>query len=449
MHMPLIALLALLGQAPNEGAVDAPPAAVWSLNDCLRYAVEHSPRLEAERFRLLAAHEGVREAEAGDDVRAGVSGGFDYRYPEIAVDVGEDYHLVVFPATQASAAVSVALPIDVSHLWRYTRQAAGHSASAQREQYRQALEQLLLEVTAGYYQTLASESAVEASRAALVTAEGELRRTEARSQAGAALEVQVAMAEADVASAKEGLARAEGLLTDARARLATVLGLPADQPLSLVDAPLELETALGWEEARALALQERPELSALRYSALAMGATASAIRARTKPSLALTAGGSLQEPPSVFGSSTSITAGLAFSWPIGGNGATRASARRVERARDALLQDLADTRLLIENQVQSVLTRLATLEETLASDEAARVEAERMLQTARARREAGRARNQDVTAAEALVTAAQARIHRDTCELSIARAEWARALGLLSRITIPELASVATEEEQP
>ncbi len=448
MHVPLIALLTLCAQGAATAEETAPPAS-WSLADCLRYAVEHSPRLEAERFRLLSAHESVREAEAGDDLRTGLSAGLDHQYPEIAITIGEGERIVIAPATQATLAVQAALPIDISHLWRYTRQAANHSESAQRERYRQALEQLLLEVTTAYYQTLAAKSAVRAAAAGVGASEGEVRRVEARARAGSALDVQVAIAESDLASARESQARAEGLATDAGARLATLLGLPADEPPALVDAPLELETALTWDEAREVALKERPELSALEQAALALGASASAIRAQTKPSLALTAGGVLQNPPSGLGSPSTVTAGLSFSWPIGGNGSARASARRAERDRDALLQDLADTRLLIENQVQAVLTRLGTLVETLAADEAARAEAERVLHATRARREAGLANAQDVAAAEALLVAAEARIHRNRCDLSIARAEWARCLGVLSRITIPELAGSAAEEERP
>ncbi len=442
-------LLAPLARAAagQEAPLAAQAPEPWGLADCIRYAVEHSPRLHAERHRLRAAREAVAEARAGDDARTVVQGTGAAQAPELSITLPEDRVVRVSPATQASLSISTVLPLDVSHYWRYRRDGATESASAQAEQLRQAAEQLVLDTITGYYRVLMAAAGLDAAREAVGVAEAELARTRARLAAGVATPALLAVAESALTDARTKLTALELAFADANAFLATTLGLPTEQAPPLLDAPLELDTSTPWEEARDLALQERPELAGLVHSAAALGATAQAIRASTKPSLSLSAGGGLNTPGSLASPTRSLRAGLAFSWPLGGNGSARAQARSAEERREAVLQDLEQTRLLVETKVYTAISRLEEVAATLEADRSALAEAEALALQTRLRHEAGVATAQEVAARACAVSAARARLHADECDQSLARAEWARALGILSRLAFGPPAH--TREVQP
>jgi outer membrane protein TolC len=430
----------LLAQTPE-------PPSPWDLSRCLRYAMKHSPRLQAEAHRVQAAEEGLTEARAGDDPRTVVSGGATAQAPAIAIHLDQGRVVQVAPATQATLAVQAVLPLDISHYWRSRRIGASHAWEAQRESYRQAEEQLLLDTIAAYYRVLTAQAGRGAAHEALAVAESEYARMEARLAAGAATPALLTVAEAARVEARGDLVSVETALRDARAVLATTLGLPLEEAPEVVDAPLELDTSMPWEEARDVAIQERPELKALSHTAGSLGASADAIRASQKPSLSLTAGAGLATPGGLSSPSRSIRAGLSFSWPISGNGAARAQARSAEERQQGVLQDLEQTRLGVETQVYSAIDRLTSLAAALNADRADLTQAEALARQARLRLAEGMATSQDVAARECAVTAATARLHADECDLSVARAEWARALGILSRLVLQPAAPTPTVQE--
>lgn len=430
----------LLAQGPEQPSP-------WDLSQCLRYAMEHSPRLQAEAHRVQAAEEGLTEARAGDDPRTVVSGGATAQAPAIAIRLDEGRVVQVNPATQASLAVQAVLPLDVSHYWRSRRIGASHAWEAQRESYRQAEEQLLLDTVTAYYRVLTAQAGVAAAREATALAESEYARMEARLAAGAVTPAQVTVAQSARSDARARVVAVETALRDARALLATTLGLPAEQAPEVVDAPLELDTSVPWEEARDVAIQERPELKALSHTAGSLGASADAIRASQKPSLSLTAGAGLATPGGLSSPSRSIRAGLSFSWPISGNGAARAQARSAEQRQQGVLQDLDQTRLAVETQVYTAIDRLSSLAAALEADRASLVEAEALARQARLRLSEGMATAHDLAAREVAVTAAAAKLRSDECDVSVARAEWARALGILSRLVLQPVAPAPTTRE--
>ncbi len=418
--------------------VSAEPEKIWALRDCLAYALENSPRLAAEQHRLAGAEEAVNEAAAADDVRIGLEGSGFLQGPELSIRLPEGPPVVVKPPRQGSLSLRLALPLDINRRLRHTRQSTRLSAAAQAERYRQALQQLILDVTTAYYRVLAAEAAVAGAAEGLRRAEGDLRTVQAQQAAGVATAAQVSASEAALAAAEQRVAETGGSLTDSRAWLATAIGVPADDCPELLDESLSLSADLTWEQARDVALAQRPELTALALSAQALGASADAVQASLQPSLTLMSSEALLEPPTGFAARESWQVGLAFSWPVGDSSRVEAQARGIEESREATLEELAAARLGVESEVQRAITRLAVLEKRLAADEAGLAEAQVRLGQAQVRHDAGTASAHEVVRAEAARAAALATLRCDRCEHSIALAAWARALGILDRLLISE-----------
>lgn len=445
MEAAAVLAIGLILSQPQELAE---PAGPWALCDCVAYALEHSPRLAAEGHRVAAAEYTIREAESGDDLRVGLQGSVALQGPEVAIRIPGAQPVVIKPPTQGSLSLQLTLPLDVSRQWRHARLSARLTAGAQRDRYRQALQQLILDTTTAYYGVLSAQSALAAAESALRVAEGEVALASARREAGAATEAQVAAADSLRAAAAGRVAEAEGRLADERAHLAAVLGLEVSQTPDVVDAELELDTSLDWELARDLALAERPELRALQATAEALEASAEAVRRSLSPTLSLGAGATL-ETPTGFSPGEAYRATLTFTWPLSDGGVANAASRRVRRTREAVLEDLADTRLLVERQVRAAYTQLAVLDERIAADHAEVTRTERALAEAGARFAEGAATRQELARAEQALNQARATMRMHCYERSVARAEWARALGVLDRLMLPEVAADLAVEASP
>ena len=442
----LAIVLALTAAQPGDASGAEAQMGPWTLADCLAYALEHAPRLEAERHRIGAAEQSTREAESASAPRVGVSGSAAAQGAVVRINIpGMPGPVTVKPPMQAGLSVQVALPIDISHRLRHTRQAARFSEAAQRDMYRQAVQQLLLEVTTGYFRVLGAQALTEAARADLVRTEGDVRLVSARQDAGAATPADVALAESARARAAEAVASTEGAAADAQANLATLIGRRADEAPELVDEPLALDWSLEWEQARDVALEERPELAALSMGARALGASADAVHASSRPSLSLGAMAGLSTP-TAFSSDQEWRIGLSFSWPLSDGGATDAQESRLHESQAAALKDLEDTRLRIELQVRAAITNLSVLGERITADEAALARAETALRQVQARQAAGAARRQDVVTAEAARASALAVLKRDRCDRSVSLAEWGRALGVLDKLMTVDGDATAPEE---
>ncbi|MBD3176008.1 MAG: hypothetical protein GF320_12585, partial [Armatimonadia bacterium] len=399
-----------------------------------------SPRLEAEDHRLRAASESVREADAADDPKVGLDASAAAQGPPITLQIPNAGSVTVRPPMQGSVSVQAALPIDLSGQLRYIRRAARYSERGQRERYRQAMQQLLLEVIDGYYRVLAASSGVDAAGARVTEAGEALRVAESLRSAGAATDTEVALAEAELASSREALAQARGGVADARAALAALIGLRADQCPELRPDALTLDTGLEFEAARALALDQRPELRALAWTARSLGASAEAIHRSTRPSLSLGALAEATTPSTAFAPAGSWRVGLTFSWPISDGGAADAQEAQRRETRQAVLRDLEDVRLMTEVQVHAAGTRLTVLADEIAASRAALDSAQAALDRVMARADAGAARPLEVLRARSARAGAEAALDRDVYERSAALAEWARAVGVIDRLIVPDMA---------
>lgn len=294
--------------------------------------------------------------------------------------------------------------------------------------------QVALDAKVAFYRQLAAEQVAAVVREAVATQTRRRALIQASRTAGTRTAVDVAQAEADLATAELRLEEALGQVEVARAQLSSALGLDEWRPFTLVapdDAAASVDAlAASGAAAERQALERRPEPRRFAAAALAQRSQARALRAATWPNL------SFQVTPSAAGPSlTTLTPNLQLGVVLGYQGianpyvlaqqageadAAAASLEAQVRSAEAAL------RLEVAEAVAGVRTALKGL-----------TVVERLLAAARERRtlaegrfKAGTATVDELNNAESSYIQAQAEQIKTRLDLGLARARLERALGL-------------------
>ena len=201
------------------------------------------------------------------------------------------------------------------------------------------------------------------------------------------------------------LASAKADLETARNALLDVLGLPISTGVELLDKGVDFEPIdVAQERWIAIALKNRPELTALEQLVAKSSLAVLVARNEVLPQLDLVASYGRTEIGSAFGRSLGLggdvwSAGLVFSIPIG-NVAAKAALAQAELAHARLLNDFEQTRRQIELQVRAIATRLRTTLERMKSLTVAIEQAKGKLEVGRAQFSLGQVTNLDITDAQ-------------------------------------------------
>lgn len=126
--------------------------------------------------------------------------------------------------------------------------------------------QVLLEVQAAYYQTLATESVLKVAQATLNLRNLTLRQVRALARSNLRSTVDVSFASVNVSQAELDLLHAENDAKASHARLSAAMGYSDDQPFALADEPLPPALDPDVDALIGQAMQERPDLAAFRLN---------------------------------------------------------------------------------------------------------------------------------------------------------------------------------------
>ena len=155
-------------------------------------------------------------------------------------------------------------------------------------QFNQALQDLLLNVETAYYSFYSTQSSLEAAEANLLDAQTTYKAAEEKYSVGLDSKPDLLEAEATYNDALYTLEEAKGELETAKANLAQLLSLPADTPLQIVPPQKEIPTDISKEDVSKLileAVQERPDIKALKAQLMAKKAAITAATSDMLPSL--------------------------------------------------------------------------------------------------------------------------------------------------------------------
>lgn len=293
-----------------------------------------------------------------------------------------------------------------------------------------AREQIASTVALAFVNALHEQQAVEAAKADLTLAEALLKLAEDQRRAGVATGIDVVRAQNRAVQQRVVLLQAQSGAEEALLTLQRIVGLRQGAPLTLSeslrfsDAPLP-----GVAESVGAALAERYEIKIAEETVRQRGLERSARLADQYPSLeAFGDYGSSGNLPTENARATR-TYGLRVNIPIFNGGLTRA---RIEEASSLLRQaqlQLSDTRGRVEEDVRLALIalRTAALEVRAANENFAL--AERELQLARDRFQAGLGDNIEVINAQTALQAARSNQVTSLARYVATRVNLAAAMG--------------------
>lgn len=321
-------------------------------------AMSTNPSLAAERARVRA-------------VRQALSQAWSELLPQVSVDAtaieqdsSEDEFLPAFtireqPEYWIASVRSSTLLFGSGRVLASTRQARAQIASAVAL-YQEAVQNVALEFTQAYAETIFSREALAAQQESLANLEEQVRFAQANQREGFLTRTDVAQAEARVAQARAELARARARVNEAVQLYARVVGHPPGElqpPPALEGLPPNIDDALAY------AGDEHPALVAA--AAEVAGANAAVDLAASNGRLRLflestnstfDAIGGANDFSQEFESAVSVRVYV----PLFSGGANRSRVRQQRYVRDASRYSLTDTQRRISQRVNVAWSDLSS-----------------------------------------------------------------------------------------
>ena len=330
-----------------------------TLAEAEQMALRNHPRIGSANLAAQAAKSAVTEARAP-------------LYPLLAgnfTGVGADHDTTLSAgAVQTSSLYSrVAAGVTVSQLvtdfGRTSNLAAAARlrSSAQEQIVANTRAAVLIEVDQAYYQALAADTVLKVAQAVVDNRRLTLRQVRALAQSSLKSTLDVSFAEVAVSEAELALVRAENDVQAGRARLNAALGTAQTETFELTDEPLPATLEPNPEAVVAQAIEQRPDLAALRLSRDAAHRFARAEGDLSRPTVSLmgVAGALPAADPRLR--STYSAAGVNVSVPIFNGNLYAARHSEAELRAEAVDKDVEDLTVQVSEQV-----RLAWLEANTA-----------------------------------------------------------------------------------
>jgi outer membrane protein len=339
----------------------------------------------------------------------------------------------VGPFTTLDGRVSATQSVfDISAYRRY--QASKMAVSAARSDVKGTEEQVAAQVARAYLGAVRADADVEAANANVALAEAVLKQAENQKAAGTGTGIEITRARVQLADDRQRLLVAENARRSAVLQLLRAVGLRLDTELvltdRLTDAPVDEMTL---EQAKAKALEERPDYQAQREREANARISADAVKLERLPSVA--AFGDYGESGTGFNSSLPTrTIGVTVRIPIFDGG--KRDARRVESASLARAEKVRtnDLREQIELDVRLALDALrSSIEQVKVAREGLSL-AENEMTQARRRYDAGVAVALEVTDAQTRLARARDNQTAALFNYNVARIDLAQSVGAVRRL---------------
>ena len=323
-----------------------------TLADTLASAYKNSGLLEQNRALLRAADEDV--AQIVSELRPILNWSTD-----ISRTFGRTQTSNFPERSITSNDLTVGLSLDLL-LYDFGRtnlrvQAAKETVLATRETLRSIEQQVLLRAVTAYMNVRRTQELVAVRRNNLGLLREELRAAEDRFEVGEVTRTDVALAEAQFASARSGLASAEGDLSQALEEFERAVGRAPGE----LRVPGQLPNlSSDPEAAKSIALRNHPDMRKAQFDVAAADLTVTAAQAAMRPTLNLTTRLSAGEELGGSDFDRQGSVGLSVSGPIYQGGRLSSAVRQAAAQRDARRGTLHTTSLEVARNVGNAYARL-------------------------------------------------------------------------------------------
>lgn len=412
-----------------------------SLGDCLALAMDQSPILLKARQDIEEAHGVSLQHQSTYLPSLGVNGLFtrldEGRIERVAFAPGEP--AVAFQNNQTwNVQIQVVQPIYTGGRLRSAARSAKLTREAALALYQTTVSDVLLEIRTAYYDVLLASEQIAVQEASISLLEQELEDTRRRYEAGTVPRFNVLRAEVELANGKPRLIRARNALRLGKNRLASLLGFHIPET-SNQDIPLEIVDSLEAEiydihlgAAIGRALEQRPELVALRTTQQLRHEEVRQARAGFFPQVSGVAGYGVQNRNFVRDLSPDLhgwSVGAQLSWELWDFGLTRGRVKAAAAREEKAQIEVEDHYRLVELEVREAHSNFVEAREVLESQLKVTEQGEEALRLAMARSDAGTGTQLDVLSAQTALTEARTTYSMALRDYSVALARLTRAIG--------------------
>ncbi|MGI6295643.1 MAG: TolC family protein [Armatimonadota bacterium] len=426
----LFVLTAIAGSVSAENPTASPSSPI-DIDQALEIAFKNNPDLRIATDSVNKAKGVVEEAGARFNPSFSAQIVQLQQGPAVSLPANPltgNQPITIMPASQTTAKLQFALPLDVFGRLRYGSDIAKDQFSINYLSLLRSSQQLIAQVKRNYYEQLRAGGQKDTAQAAVDVAAVRLKNTQARFEAGTVPKFDLTTAQVDLANLNQNLLAAESRVNIARANLNRVLGLDADAPTEVVKSPVKVDIdTVDVAEASKIAIEKRPEVK-MQQTAIALNKTNIALqRTAAKPNLGLSGSYDYVSAQGFSTSNVSWNALANLNIPIWDGGVTKAKVDQAFADMYSAEDTLAQTELGI---TQEVATTISVLEEaakrTRTTAESVAL-AEEALRLANVRYEAGIAVLVEVTNAESQLTQARFNEVNALYDYAIALADLQRA----------------------
>lgn len=385
--MSRIAVIAALALAGTARAT--------SLKELLAAAEEKSleRRISLEQRKRAAAEYG--QAWSGFFPSATVQGGWTYnQYPAVVSVSPGAPSIVITPRNQLEGLIRFELPLLDTSRW-FRAGAAG--ALDQAAEFRDALnrDNVMRQISTTYYSYAAALAVRESARRSLTVADAQAKLQEIRAKVGAATELELLRARAELQRTRQQVSDAGVLVANMRRALNTLTLTEIDEVATLPPDDLKNVGSLEELEQRTA---ETPAVKAAEQDAISARRFSTAAKLAFVPSVTANFTERFTNATGFIGQSNSYTAGLGLLWRLDG---PTYFGTRVQGANANIASLGAERqRLASRDQTHNDWQRLNAAIEKVTAAEAQVTSARRAAQVARDRYAAGAATQIDVIQAE-------------------------------------------------
>lgn len=335
-----------------------------TLADALVGAYTHSGLLDQNRALLRAADEDV--AAAGAALKPVL---------RWSANLTQSYSRGLSPATglsvssnnlQASVNLIGSLLIYDFGSSQYRIEATKETVLATRETLRAVEQQVLLRAISAYFGVVAARETVALRENNLRLLSQELRAARDRFEVGEVTRTDVALAEAQLAQARSGLAGAQGAAVQSFEEYRNVVGR---KPGRLSPPPRLPKVGGDIKAAKALAMRRHPQMIGAQHQVAAADLLIKSNEAAMRPTVTLNGSLGLSESLSTSDFSRSATIGLEAGQTIYNGGRLSSGVRRAMAQRDAQRSNLHVVRHNIAQEVGNAYAILASAQAQLSASQ--------------------------------------------------------------------------------
>ncbi len=328
-------------------------ASAETLADALVSAYNNSGILDQQRAVLRAADEDVAIAVAA--LRPVLNWSSEIEHSSYRLRSSS----VTTPATFDETSVTFNLAAEWV-IWdfgrsRLTVEAQKEAVLATRQALVSAEQSILAQAVDAYMNVLSAAENVALRENNVRVITEELRAAKDRFEVGEVTRTDVAQAEARLAAAQSSYAQAQGDLVSMQEYFRQAVGR---LPGALSQPPSVPATAKSASEAKAIAMQNHPDIKQAQHQVTAAELSVDIVRASMQPSVSLNSTVSLQENFNSTDFTKYVDLSLEASGPIYQGGRLSAQVRRAIASRDSARAGLMVTTRAVERQVGAAFSAL-------------------------------------------------------------------------------------------